>query len=161
MIAARKWATPLIIGVFILMAVTGVLMFFHLDCGIVSGAHEWFAWLFMLGVAGHIKANLRPLTNHLRSRWGRVSVGVFTLALAASLFTWGAHTGGQLLAAIQHGLVHQPLSQLAVMTRTTPALLEQRLRAHGIAARGEQTIMEIAGESRDRQLRILEAVFLP
>lgn len=36
----REWATPLTIGSFLLIAVTGVLMFFHLDSGLNKLAHE-------------------------------------------------------------------------------------------------------------------------
>ena len=43
MIPVRKWATPLTIGAFFLMAATGILMFFHIDRGIISGAHEWLS----------------------------------------------------------------------------------------------------------------------
>ena len=131
MIPVRKWATPLTIGAFFLMAATGILMFFNVDRGIVSAAHEWLSWLFLLGVAGHVMANFRPFTNSLKSGWGRTSVSVFGIVLVASFFTWGAHTGGQFLAAIQKGLVSVPLTTLAVMTHTEPDLLEQRLNAHG------------------------------
>jgi hypothetical protein len=160
-IPLRKWATPLTIGAFFLMAVTGVLMFFHIDRGLISGAHEWLSWLFLIGVTAHVIANFRPFMNSLKSGWGRTSVSVFGAVLVASLFTWGAHTGGQFLAALQKGLVSVPLTSLAVMTHTEPHLLEHRLHAHGIAARREQTIRDIAGESPRKQLQILEIVFLP
>lgn len=41
MSSLRKWATPLTIGSFLLMGVTGILMFFHLDIGLNKLAHEW------------------------------------------------------------------------------------------------------------------------
>ena len=83
------------------------------------------------------------------------------MALVASFFTWGARTGGQFLAAIQNGLVSVPLTTLAAMTHTKPDVLEQRLVAHGIVARKDQTIRDIAGDSPRKQLRVLEVVFLP
>ncbi len=36
----RRWATPLIIGAFLLMSVTGVLMFFEIDAGLTAVAHN-------------------------------------------------------------------------------------------------------------------------
>ena len=161
MISVRKWATPLTIGAFVPMAVTGILMFFHIDRGIIGGAHQWLSWLFLIGVVGHVTVNFRSFTNHLKSRWGRTSLCVFTMVLVASFFTWGVRTGGQLLAAIQNGLVSAPLSTLAVMTHTPPEVLEQRLETHGIVARKEQTIRDIAGNSPSTQLRVLKVVFLP
>ena len=161
MIPVRKWATPLTIGAFFPMAATGVLMFFHIDRGLTSGVHEWLSWLFLVGIVAHVIANFRPFKDCLRSGWGRTSVSVFGIVLVASFFTWGVRTGGQFLAAIQKGLVSVPLTTLAVMTRTEPDLLEQRLHAHGIVARREQTIRDIAGESPRKQLQVLEVVFLP
>ena len=40
----RESATPLTIGSFLLIAITGVLMFFHLDSGLNKLAHEWLGW---------------------------------------------------------------------------------------------------------------------
>ena len=70
-IGLRSWATPLTIGSFLLMAVTGVLMFFDIVPGYVSFAHEWASWLFLLGVVAHVAVNLRPFQRHLQPRGGR------------------------------------------------------------------------------------------
>lgn len=37
----REIATPLTIGIFLIMSVTGILMFFHWDTGFNKLAHEW------------------------------------------------------------------------------------------------------------------------
>ncbi|MCG8276944.1 DUF4405 domain-containing protein [Stenotrophomonas sp. NLF4-10] len=63
----RTWSTPLTIGSFILMAVTGVLMFFDVVPGYLAFAHEWFSWFFLVGAGGHIAVNFRPLVRHLQS----------------------------------------------------------------------------------------------
>lgn len=157
----RTWATPLTTGAFLLVAATGILMFFQVQPGFIMGAHKWGSWLFLIGVAGHVTVNFRPFTNHLKSRWGRSSVGLFAMVLAASCFTWGARTGGQFLAAIERDLVGAPLASLAVLTRTPSEVLVRRLEAHGIVARKEQTVRDLAGDSSRQQLRILEVVFLP
>jgi hypothetical protein len=90
MILSRTWATTLTIGSFILMSATGVLMFFEWNPGPTTVVHQWFSWFFLVGAGGHIAANLRPFKNHLKSRWGKASVAVFTAVFAASLFCWGA-----------------------------------------------------------------------
>lgn len=161
MMPARQWATPLVIGAFVLMSVTGVLMFFHLDRGINAGAHEYVSWLFMIGVVGHVVANIRSFKNHLQSGWGRGSVTLFAVLLAGSFLTWGMRTGGQLLASIQDGLVRTPLSTLAGIAHTTPQALEARLQAHGMPIAMHQSIRDVAGDSPRQQLHALELVFLP
>ena len=49
----RQWVTPLVAGSFLLMGVTGILMFFHWDSGLNKAAHEWLGWLMIIGVALH------------------------------------------------------------------------------------------------------------
>lgn len=39
-ISLRTWATPLTVGAFLLMAATGVLMFFGYDRGLTAVVHE-------------------------------------------------------------------------------------------------------------------------
>ena len=40
----RSWTTPLLTGTFLLVAATGVLMFFHAPFALVHPAHEWLSW---------------------------------------------------------------------------------------------------------------------
>jgi hypothetical protein len=86
-LSSRRWATKLIIGAFLLMAVTGVLMFFELEHGLVVVVHQWSSWLLLIGAVGHLTANIRPLKNHLTSRWGarvsRVDPSIVTARLSA------------------------------------------------------------------------------
>lgn len=40
-----------------LLSVTGVLMFFHLDSGLNKLAHQWFSWLLLMAVIAHAASN--------------------------------------------------------------------------------------------------------
>lgn len=111
-VTLRTWATPLTIGAFVLMSVTGVLMFFHWTRGITAVAHEWGSWLFLVGVAGHIAVNLRPFKTHFNSAWGQFSVAEFVLVLAASFFSWGLVTGDHLKGPVEQALVDAPPCRL-------------------------------------------------
>jgi Domain of unknown function (DUF4405) len=155
----RPWATPVTIGAFLLMSATGVMMFFGWDRGLTSEAHEWFSWIFLAGVGAHIAANFRPFVNHLKSRWGKASIAVFSVILVASFFA-GIGAGGQLLRAVERALVEAPLSTLASLTHTSPDALERKLSAHGISANSKQSVRELAGENQLREMRLLEVVFM-
>lgn len=157
----RTWATPLTIGAFILMATTGILMFFDWNRGLTTVVHQWFSWFFLLGAGGHIAANMRPLKNHLKSRWGKASVAVFAVVLAASFFSWGLITGPQLERPIEEALVDAPLSALALTTHTTPEALILKMKVHGVTATSEQSIREIAVAQGIGANRLLAVVFLP
>lgn len=156
----RTWSTPLTIGSFLLMAVTGVLMFFDVVPGYLSFAHEWFSWLFLLGAGGHIAVNLRPFTKHLRSSWGQASMALFALVLVVSSFSFGRITAPQLKWPISNALIEAPLSALADVTRTGSAELVAKLRTHGITATPEQNIKELAQTHGKDEFHILGLVIL-
>lgn len=155
----RRWATPLTIGAIILMATTGVTMFFKLDRGLTAVVHEWASWLFLVGVGGHVVANNRPLRNHLKSGWGKISVAVFTIILVASFFSWGFITGPQLEKPIERALVTAPLSALASVTRTSPEALVLRLKGRGISATGRESVRELAATSGRGANQLLAIIF--
>lgn len=160
-IPARTWATPLVIGSFLLMSLSGLLMFFHWNGGLTAGIHQWFSWFFLLGAGGHIAANFRSFKTHLASRAGRASVALFAAALLASLFSWGLVTGAQLERPIARALVDAPLSSLAEVTRAEPDALLKKLKAHGIAATPGQSVHELAAAHGVSVERLLALVFLP
>ena len=160
-ISLRTWATPLTMGSFVLMSLSGVLMFFHWDTGLTAGAHQWFSWFFLLGVGAHVTANFRPFKNHLNSRWGRASVAAFAIVLVASVFSWGQITGSQLERPVVQALIDAPLSSLAGVTRTEPDALIEKFKAHGITASPAQSIHELTIASGVGADRLLALVFLP
>ena len=161
MITLRSWATPLTIGSFFLMSATGVLMFFEWDRGLTVVVHQWFSWLFLLGAGDDIAANIRPLKNHLKSWWGRISSAVFTVVVVASFFSWGVITGPQLERPIEQALVDAPLSALASVTRTDPDALVRRLEDQGIVATGQQSVRDLSAKYGIGENRLLAIVFLP
>lgn len=156
----RTWSTPLTIGSFILMAVTGVLMFFDVVPGYVSFAHEWFSWLFLIGAAGHIAVNFRPMKKHLQSSWGRASVAIFAVVLVVSMFSFGRITAPQLKWPISNALVEAPLSALADVTGTDSAELVAKLDRHGITATPDQNITTLAKVHDTDEFHLLGLVFL-
>lgn len=159
--ALRSWATPLTISSFLLMSVTGVLMFFELDRGLVVVVHQWFSWFFLSGVAGHITANFGPFKNHFKSAGTKATAIIFASVVVASLFSWGRMTGPQMKRPIELALVDAPLSSLAGVTHTEPDVLIRRFKTHGFVATEEQSIREVAVASGVGENRLLGIVFMP
>ncbi|SON53664.1 hypothetical protein HDIA_0123 [Hartmannibacter diazotrophicus] len=160
-LSLRTWSTPLTIGSFVLMSITGVLMFFEWNPGLVTVVHQWFSWFFLLGAGGHIAVNIRPFKAHLRSTWGKSSVTMFALILVASFFSWGLITGPQLEQPIEEALIDAPLFALANTIRTDPDALLLRLKARGIPATSQQSIRELSTAHSVGENELLGLVFLP
>lgn len=159
-VSLRSWSTPLTVGAFFLMAATGVLMFFGWNVGLITVVHQWLSWTFLVGAFGHIVANIRPLTNHLSSRAGKIIVIAFSAILIASFFTWGLVTGPQLERPIVLALVNTPLSTLATMTNTSTGALIERFKDHGIVANSDQSINDLSRATGTGINRLLGIVFL-
>ncbi|CAM3680430.1 hypothetical protein VA7868_04218 [Vibrio aerogenes CECT 7868] len=156
----RIWSTPLTIGSFILMSLSGILMFFDIVPGYISFVHEWFSWIFLLAVAGHLTMHFRPLKNHLQSVWGRTNVVIFTLILLISGFSFGRITAPQLKWPIAEILVNAPLSALADAKRVRQETFIQNLASHGILAEPGQTIRELAHRYDTDEFHLLGLIIL-
>jgi hypothetical protein len=161
---SRDWATPLTIGSFGLMAVTGTLMFFHLQSGLNKTAHEWLSWLMMAGVAAHASANWLGFKRYfLSSAQGRGILAASVLVIAGSFVSLpGGREGGgsspQQLAI--KALTQSPLAQVAPLTGRSVDTLIADLAAAGIVVRsGEQSLAQAVGSDKERTGTALRVMF--
>ena len=93
---SSNWATPLTIGAFTVMAVTGLLMFFHADSGLNKTAHEWLGWVMVAGVGFHAAANWRMFKKYfVTGTAGRVIIASSAAVLLASFISFGGGPGGR------------------------------------------------------------------
>lgn len=162
--AQRPWITPVVMGAFLLSAVTGVLMFFHLDTGFNKLAHEWLGWVMVAGVALHAVANWAAFKRHLLgSRRGQVIVALGLALTAASFVPQPARPGGGSPPQLaMRTLLDAPLQHLAPLAGQSPEALVARLRAAGYAqADVGSTLGDLAGHQREREAQLLRLVFSP
>lgn len=159
MTVSREWATPLTMGAFGLLAVTGVLMFFHLDTGLNKAAHEWLGWVLLAGVGLHVMANLPAFKRYLRQRRAQAVVGVFALVLGLSFLPLGGGDGKPPFVAPVQALAAAPLPVIAAAAGVTPDQARARLAAAGVAVpAGDGPVPALASADLGRQMRLLNAV---
>ncbi|HET8705302.1 MAG TPA: DUF4405 domain-containing protein [Pseudomonadales bacterium] len=161
MLIKREWATPLTMGAFLLMAVTGILMFFHLDRGLAKDAHEWLGWALVSGVAAHVTVNWVAFKRYFLHGYGRWIVLVFALITGAALLApEEEEEGGNPASRITQMVVSAPLSDVASFMKKDSAEVINALRAKGYQVSGaEQSIRQIAGEKRGDQFRALAVLW--
>ena len=90
----RSWATPLVIGSFLIMGVSGVLMFFHLNTTLMKGVHEWAGWALLLGVVAHVVLNWRAFSTYFKRPLAAGIMGLGAVVLAATFLPVSAPQGG-------------------------------------------------------------------
>lgn len=151
----RKWATPVTIGAFLLMAVTGILMFFHLDSGVNKLVHEWVSWAMVGGVAAHVVVNYRAFLGYLKRPLAGVVVAAFVLVLGLSFIPAGGGGPGQTVGKVMQALSAAPVAQVIALaghdTDAGLALLAQG----GVQASAGQTLGELSGGDRGQEMHIL------
>lgn len=158
----RNWVTPVTAGAFLLSAVTGVLIFFHVDSGANKFVHEWLSWILLGGALLHTLANFNGLKAHLRSRRGQVLIGVFVVALVLSFIPLGGGKSEPPFMAPVRALGESNLATLAQVAQVTPAELRNRLGKAGVHADSDQqTLAELVGADTRRQMQVLGRVFRP
>ena len=155
----REWVTPFIAGAFLLSAVTGVLMFFHIDSEINKIVHEWLSWALVCGVTLHVVINFKLLIKYLYNQRGMLIVGIFAAILAVSFVPIGKKHKEPFISPIQ-ALAQLPLTSLAQVAQISPQELMQRLLKEGVQPTSDkQKLSDIAGNDIRKQMHILDAVF--
>lgn len=156
----RNWVTPITAGAFLLSAVTGVLIFFHVDSGANKFVHEWLSWVLLAGAALHTVANFNGLKAHLSSRRGQTLVGVFVVLLALSFIPLGGGKDEPPFMAPVRALGGSNMTTLAQVARLTPEQLRDRLGKAGVRVESDQqTLAELVGSDTRRQMQVLNRVF--
>jgi hypothetical protein len=157
----REWATPFTIGAFVLSALTGVLLFFKMNLGLIKPVHEWLSWLLVIGTVFHLLANWRPTVRYFSRPVGRTIFLVFFLLVCGSLLPFGAGGKHQHPASsIAEALTHAPLSAVAQVANHSPEETLALLKTQGITlASGDPTIQEIADHNHRRALDVLAVIF--
>ncbi len=154
----RDWVTPITMGAFGLLAVTGVLMFFHLDSGLNETAHQWLSWVLIAGVAMHAAVNWASMKRHLAGWRARAALAVFALLLAASFLPLGGKGEPPFVPPLR-ALADAPLPVLAQVAQTSPDELRARLQRAGVDVRSDaDTVHALVGDDTRAQIRVLGQV---
>lgn len=156
--AQRPWITPVVMGAFLLSAVTGVLMFFHLDSGLNKTAHEWLSWAMVIGVGLHVLLNMPALKRYLNQTTGRVVIGAFALILALSFIPAGGGSEPGFAPPVR-ALAKAPITVLAQVAGTSTEDVKAKLQAQGLTVSSDQqSVADLVGPDLRKQIGTITKV---
>ena len=159
----NAWAGPVTIGSFAVVAVTGALMFFHLNTGLMKLAHEWLGWLLVVGAVAHVAVNWNPFLAYFSRPAGIAILSIFlVLGIASTIPVGGAGPGGRpAMLAASRALEQSPLCVVAQVVQKTPESLVDTLKAKGIRVQdhNKQTIRDIASANKVGSMEIMGHIF--
>ena len=150
----RRYATPLVTGLFLVSLVSGVALFLHFGGGAFRGMHEWLSMVLIAPIALHLWRNWRAMTGYLRHAPMAIALGLSVLMAAAFFLPSGGEAGegrgrgGPPQMQLATLVLGSPLAEVAPLLDTTPDALSARLVAAGFTVPGpDATLSAIAAAS--------------
>jgi hypothetical protein len=156
----KSWATPLVIAAFIISGITGILMFFHKDDGLVKPVHEWLSWALVAGGAFHTVVHWNSFKAYFtrNSSIAIIASGAI-IALAAIVIPMQGR-GGNPAMKIGKALASAPLETVASVAKQTPEQAIEILQKKGIKVLNTQeSIAAIATENNKKDIEVLSLLF--
>jgi hypothetical protein len=164
----KSWATPLATGAFTISAVTGLLIFFDIELGMVEDVHKWLSWLLVGGIIAHVLSNWKQFTGYFSQKTGIVLIGSALLITVASMLPMFGENEEERekenpgkIAAL--ALETSSLQTVALVVKTSPQVLVEKLGKNGIVVNDPAlTIQEIARNNKKTEKEVLgSALSLP
>lgn len=146
----RPWATPLTIGAFLLMATTGILMFFHIELGLAKVAHEWLSWIMLSAVGMHIVLNWRAFSRYFTQKVAVAVVALFVVLTLTALFIPNDKQGRPGPMQAVEVLLDAPLDKLAGITGKSWADLQAQLASQGLPTDDPTTSLRQLASTQQR-----------
>lgn len=94
-IANKSLISPFVAVTYAAVAITGILMLFHLKMGGIYTIHQWGGIIFVLGTTIHILLNWRVLTLYFKSGKAKAGALAGVLAMVFILLVVPAKEDGQ------------------------------------------------------------------
>lgn len=156
----RKWATPLIVGSFLVMGASGVAMFFHAETTLMKVLHEWAGWVMVFAAGAHLVLNWRAFTTYFKRPLAAGIMGAGAVVLGLTLLPIGsAQDTGDITQLAMGALSGGQIETLAKLAGADTETVLEQLGAAGIAAQATDTPRSLSAGDRMAQMEIITAIF--
>ena len=158
----RRWQevlTTITTALFLVIAVTGVMLLVGVGKGTVKGAHEWLGLVFTLAAVAHGVYHWRPIAAYARRPVLWVATAAVLLATLAFVAPSQTGRSGDPTRTMFETIGAAPLERVALLINVDASEVEARLRTAGIEfADVHQTLREIERSSGKRLPELLAII---
>jgi len=155
----RAWATPLAISSFIILAVTGILMFFKIETGMIKHFHEWLSWAMVAGVVLHTFANWKSFTGYFSKKPALAIIGIGMVATLFSVFA-PAKPDQNPRMKMAKAIMSSKLETVAQVAGSNRTDLTAKLQQRGFTVKDQNmTIRQIAASNGKNEMAVLAVIF--
>ncbi len=130
----KTHGTTFTIGLFLVSAISGVFLFFHLWSSAFHGMHEWLSMLLLVPVVLHIWKNFPSLKGYFKRK--TIAIPLALSLIGAVIFAYPALTssgsgGGNPMRAAIGAIQNGSIEQVAPLYNISASDLQKRLEARG------------------------------
>ncbi|AOS83097.1 hypothetical protein BIU88_02415 [Chlorobaculum limnaeum] len=156
----KSWATPLVIATFIISAVTGILIFFHKEGGLIKPVHEWLSWALVTGGVLHTIANWKSFANYFSRKAALAIISTGLIITIAAITVPSQGKGGNPFMRVNRTLSTASVETLAPIVKLTPEQAVAKLEQKGLkVGNANQSIKEIATSNDSEAQKVILALF--
>lgn len=144
----KKSVTAVSAALFLIVAASGVAMFFHVGEGLVKEMHEWLALVFVLAVGLHVFRNWGGMVTYFRRRTILTPLAVALVVAAAFIIPAGLSSDSKPVPALFQTLENARLTDLGRVLDVPTEFLAAELKQQGFVVNSsQQRLAEIASTS--------------
>lgn len=153
----RVIATSLTAGIFLIIGISGLMLFFHISDGLVKSLHEYLGVAFVVVAILHVIYNWASMKNYFTKK-------VFLVLSACILivsggFVYNANTtssGANPKEALIVSMLNAPLENAIIILGSDLENAQIKLQAAGLAINGESSLKELASTNKTSPFRIVD-----
>jgi len=157
----RPLVTTLTTLLFVIIGITGVLIFFHLGGTSAKVLHEWIGLVFVLAALFHLMQNWRSLKSHLKKPavYGPlVAVSIASAVLGFTTASSGEKPGHVMMLGT---VFSSPLAEVAPLLDVSPRELIRRLQNRGYSVNDASQPVEAIAKANSKDLKAIFAAMHP
>lgn len=141
-ITIKKTTTSLTIGAFIVVSITGMLLFFDLAAGSIRATHEWMSLLFVLSGLLHVYSHKKALFNYFSNKY---LIIIFTVLLSGGLLFISSFNDIYASGAAYKKLINAKLEHLAPIFNANAQEIDVKLKNMGLTLKSrDQSLNDVA-----------------
>lgn len=152
----RSFVTPFITLVFLVVALTGLLMFFHLFDGYTEVVHEILGLFFVILAVFHIILNWKALKIHFKKRVfipAALAVAVISILLIVQ-----QRYNPKFDTILLERIIKAPIGDVLKVLQVDSIEAVKRLEANGISFEGAATMEEIWINNNVRPKKVFDLI---
>lgn len=152
----REIATSFTTFLFLVIGITGVMMFFHILDNYTKDIHEILGLVFVLIVIFHVIYNWNSMKNYFSKKVFSISASI--VAVVSLIFILNAPTGENPKKIVFNSLMNAPIEKSFALFDEDFENLKSKLLKEGIEIKEEKSLKELAKANNTSPFKIISIV---